>query len=103
MASLIIEQVRKQSVVEQLTIEQVELSGSQDHDGWDRFVTFEASEAIGRWLIESGRVNVPVAKLTRADLENIATQAISRFIVLTSEAIARKQPIPEFLNPLWGA
>lgn len=91
------------SVVVNLTDEQLTLSGSQDHDGWDRFVTFEASEAIGRWLIESGRVNVVVAKLTRSDLENIATQAICRFIVLTSEAIARKQPVPEFLNPLWGA
>ena len=89
--------------VRHLSDEQLELSGSQDHDAWDRLVTFEASEAIGRWLIESGRVNVAVAKLTRSDLENIATQAISRFIVLTSEAIARKKPVPEFLNPLWGA
>lgn len=54
-------------------------------DQWHRHVTEEAALAIGRWLEARGRLDRPIASLTRPELEAMATAAISRFIVLASE------------------
>ena len=40
---------------------------------------------MGRWLEARGRLDRPIASLTRRDLECMASNAISRFIVLSSE------------------
>lgn len=54
-------------------------------DEWQMHVTTEAALAMGRWLEARGRLDRPIASLTRRDLECMASNAISRFIVLTSE------------------
>lgn len=54
-------------------------------DEWQAHVTTEAALAMGRWLEARGRLDRPIASLTRKDLECIASNAISRFIVLASE------------------
>jgi hypothetical protein len=40
---------------------------------------------MGRWLEARGRLDRPIASLTRKDLECMATAAISRFIVLAAQ------------------
>lgn len=54
-------------------------------DEWQTHVTTEAALAMGRWLEARGRLEKPIASLTRRDLECMAANAISRFIVLASE------------------
>lgn len=54
-------------------------------DEWQAHVTTEAALAMGRWLEARGRLDRPIATLTRKDLECMASHAISRFIVLASE------------------
>src|SRR5690606_21967361 len=54
-------------------------------DQWQAHVTTEAALAMGRWLEARGRLDRPIASLTRRDLECMASNAISRFIVLASE------------------
>ncbi len=54
-------------------------------DEWQSHVTTEAALAMGRWLEARGRLERPIASLTRRDLEYMASNAISRFIVLASE------------------
>jgi hypothetical protein len=54
-------------------------------DEWQAHVTTEAALAMGRWLEARGRLDRPIASLTRRDLECMASNAISRFIVLASE------------------
>lgn len=54
-------------------------------DKWQAHVTTEAALAMGRWLEARGRLDRPIASLTRRDLECMASNAISRFIVLASE------------------
>jgi hypothetical protein len=61
-------------------------------DEWQAHVTAEAAMAIGRWLEARGRLDRPIASLTRKDLECMASNAISRFIVLASE---RRTQAPE--------
>jgi hypothetical protein len=56
-------------------------------DAWQAFVTREAALEIGRWLEGHGRLAVPVSGLTLADLEAMASVAISRFVALGSERI----------------
>ena len=56
-------------------------------DEWQAEVTREAARAIGRWLEGRGRLDRPIATLSQFDLECMATNAISRFIVLTSQRI----------------
>lgn len=56
-------------------------------DAWQAFVTRQAAEEIGRWLEARGRLDRPVASLTRGELEAMATAAISRFVVLASQRI----------------
>ena len=54
-------------------------------DEWQAHVTTEAALAMGRWLEARGRLDRPIASLTRKDLECMAVSAISRFIVLACE------------------
>jgi len=56
-------------------------------DEWQAHVTLEAAKAIGQWLEGRGRLHQPIAALTMADLEAMATYAIARFVVLGSEWI----------------
>lgn len=50
-------------------------------------MTREAARAIGQWLEGRGRLHQPIAALTMAELEALATSAISRFVVLASQRI----------------
>lgn len=61
-------------------------------DEWQASVTTEAALAMGQWLEARGRLERPIASLTRRDLECMATNAISRFIVLASQ---RRTSAPE--------
>lgn len=63
-------------------------------DDWQAHVTTEAALAMGRWLEARGRLDRPIASLSRKDLECMASNAISRFIVLASERRTRG-PDPE--------
>jgi hypothetical protein len=63
-------------------------------DEWQAHVTAESAMAIGRWLEARGRLDRPIASLTRAHLEAMAVAAISRFIVLASER-RTSAPSPE--------
>ncbi len=54
-------------------------------DEWQAHVTTQAALAMGRWLEARGRLDRPIASLTRHDLECMASSAISRFIVLACE------------------
>ncbi|SFC90332.1 hypothetical protein [Tropicimonas isoalkanivorans] len=54
-------------------------------DEWQAHVTTEAALAMGRWLEARGHLDRPIASLTRRDLECMASNAISRFIVLSFE------------------
>ena len=56
-------------------------------DEWQAHMTREAARAIGTWLEGRGRLQQPIASLTLADLEAMATNAISRFVVLGMERI----------------
>jgi len=61
-------------------------------DAWQAHLTREAAREIGRWLEGrgAGRLRSPIASLTLADLEAMASNAISRWIVLQSERLARQ-------------
>ena len=56
-------------------------------DQWQAHATREAAKAIGRWLEGRGRLHQPIAALAMAELEALATSAISRFLVLASHRI----------------
>lgn len=53
-------------------------------DEWQAHVTREAARSVGRWLEGRGRLSQPIASLTLADLEAMATNAITRFVVMGS-------------------
>jgi hypothetical protein len=57
-------------------------------DEWQAHVTHEAAKAIGEWLEGRGRLYQPIHCLTMRELEAMAQNAISRFIVLASQRIA---------------
>ena len=59
-------------------------------DEWQAHVTREAAREIGGWLEARGRLDRPIRSLTLRDLEAMADNAISRFIVLASRRIAEK-------------
>ena len=65
-------------------------------DDWQAHVTTEAALAMGRWLDARGRLDRPIASLTRKDLECMASNAISRFIVLASERRTRAPDPAEY-------
>jgi hypothetical protein len=54
-------------------------------DEFQRHVTFQASEAIGEWLMSSHLLDRQVRTMKRADLEAMAAAAIARFVKLASE------------------
>ena len=56
-------------------------------DEWQVHVTREAAKEVGTWLEARGRLDRPVASLRLSDLENMASVAISRFVVLASHKI----------------
>ena len=59
-------------------------------DEWQAHVTHEAGKAIGEWLNARGNLQQPIRSLTMRDLEAMAQNAISQFIVLTSRRIAQR-------------
>jgi len=61
-------------------------------DEWQAHVTREAAKEVGKWpeangRLARGRLDRPIASLRLTDLENIASVAISRFVVLASHKI----------------
>lgn len=60
-------------------------------DAWQAHVTREAAKAIGEWLEGRGRLAHPIRSLTMHDLECMASNAIARFVVLSSQRI-REEP-----------
>jgi hypothetical protein len=56
---------------------------------WQAHVAHEAAKAIGQWLEGRGRLHQPIHSLTMPELEAMAQNAISRFIVLASHRIAQ--------------
>jgi hypothetical protein len=73
-------------------------------DEWQAHVTREAAKAIGEWLEGRGNLQQPIRSLTMRDLEAMAQNAISQFIVLTSRRIAqhRSDPGSQKLSLLLG-
>ena len=67
-------------------------------DEWQAHVTREAATAIGAWLEGRGRLHLPIATLTMADLEAMASNAIARFVVMGSERIRTKADNAEALT-----
>ena len=61
------------------------------NDEWHAYVTREAAKAIGEWLEGRGRLHQPIQNLKMAELDAMASNAISRFIVLASRRI-KEQP-----------
>ena len=64
-------------------------------DEWQKHTTHEAAKAIGEWLDGRGRLHQPIRCLTMPELEAMALNAISRFIVLASQRIAKAPDEPE--------
>ena len=59
-------------------------------DRWQAQVTREAALEIGKWLEARGRLHQPIASLTLGDLEAMASNAISRWIVLQAQRLHRQ-------------
>lgn len=59
-------------------------------DEWQAQVTRAAALEIGKWLEARGKLHQPIASLTLGDLEAMAVNAISRWIVLQSERLQRQ-------------
>ena len=57
-------------------------------DEWQAHVTREAAREIGAWLEARGRLDQPIRSLSLRDLEALAQNAITRFIVLASRRVA---------------
>lgn len=60
-------------------------------DEWQAHVTSEAAKEIGGWLSArgTGKLRSPIASLTLPELEAMASCAITRWIVLQSQRLAR--------------
>jgi hypothetical protein len=61
---------------------------------WQAHTTHEAAKAIGEWLVARGRLHQPIRCLTMPELEAMAQNAISRFIVITSQRIMQHPDDP---------
>jgi hypothetical protein len=59
-------------------------------DEWQAHVTRAAALEIGKWLEARGKLHQPIASLTLGDLEAMAVNAISHWIVLQSERLQRQ-------------
>lgn len=64
-------------------------------DEWQAHVTREAAKAIGEWLEGRGGLHQPIRCLTMRELEAMAQNAISVFIVKTSQRMADRPDEPE--------
>jgi hypothetical protein len=64
-------------------------------DEWQAHVTREAAKAIAEWLEGRGGINQPIRCLSMPDLEAMAQNAISMFIVKASERIRQRPDEPE--------
>jgi hypothetical protein len=64
-------------------------------DEWQAYVAHEAGKAIGEWLEGRGRLHQPIRSLTMPELEAMAQNAVSRFIVLASQRMAQAPDAPE--------
>ena len=60
-------------------------------DEWQAQVTRAAAGEIGAWLVARGRLERPISSLSLRDLEAIAQNAITSFIVMASPRV-RDQP-----------
>jgi hypothetical protein len=69
-------------------------------DEWQAHVTREAAKEIGAWLEARGRLDRPIGSLSLGDLEAMADNAISRFIVLASRRIREKPESSRALTSL---
>jgi hypothetical protein len=63
-------------------------------DEWQAHVAHEAAKAIGEWLEGRGRLHQPIRCLTMRELEAMAQNAISTFVVLASDRIAEVPDAP---------
>ena len=63
-------------------------------DEWQAHVVHEAARAMGEWLDARGNLQQPIRSLSMPDLEAMAQNAISQFIVLTSRRIAQRPLAP---------
>ena len=59
-------------------------------DEWQAHVTREAAKEIGAWLEARGRLDQPIRSLTMRELEALAQNAITQFIVLASRRVAEE-------------
>jgi hypothetical protein len=73
-------------------------------DEWQTHVMREAAREIGEWLSArgAGKLQSPIASLTLSELEAMAASAISLWIVLQSQRLAkadwpRQDPIHKLL------
>jgi len=71
-----------------------------DAAAWQMRVTREAALAIGAWLEGRGRLHQPIRCLTLSELEAMATNAISRFVVLGSQRIRDGQASADLIRRL---
>ncbi len=78
-------------------------SRANAEDQWQKHVTQEAAKAMGDWLEGRGGLHRPIASLTMADLEAMATGAISRFVVLGSERLKEDPDASQDLSWLLGS
>jgi hypothetical protein len=60
-------------------------------DEWQAHMTREAAKEIGEWLEARGKLDQPIRSLSLRDLEAIAQNAITTFIVMASHRI-QQQP-----------
>ena len=67
---------------------------------WQAHVTRQAAKAVGEWLEGRGRLNQPIASLTMADLEAMASNAIARFVAMGVERIGPREGIASDLSRL---
>ena len=59
-------------------------------DEWQAHVAREAGKAMGEWLEGRGGLHRPIRSLTLPDLEAMAQNAISTFIVKASQRITER-------------
>lgn len=63
-------------------------------DEWQAHVLHQAAIAIGEWFEGRGRLHQPIRTLSMPELEAMAQNAISRFIVLASHRMAEAPDEP---------
>ena len=63
-------------------------------DEWLAHRNREAAKEIGTWLEARGKLHQPIRCLTMADLEAMASNAIARWIVLSSNRLAAHPDSP---------